>query len=142
MKYYRDVICGDRNKISDNTAYYKGDRFGLSNKLGKGVYSMLDDFLNANYNAAQDWGFYPWMKELQTHTHKLNPYVLDRSKDMKEVLSHKTITVPGFRANPIKDDTLSGELNEKSRNLQNYSDQAFFKVLRDVMKAKYEQVKK
>lgn len=140
MKYYREVICGDRNKISDSTAYYKGDRFGLSNKLGNGVYSILDDFLNASYNAAQDWGFYPWLKELQMHTHKLNPYVLDKAHDMREVLAHKKIKVTGI--NPIKDDTLSKELNESSKGLNNYSDQTFFKVLRDVMKAKYEQVKK
>ena len=140
MKYYREVICGDRNKISDSTAYYKGDRFGLSAKLGNGVYSLLDDFLNASYTAAQDWGFYPWLKELQTHTHKLGPYVLDKTHDMREVLSHKVIRVTGI--NPIKDDTLSKELNESSKGLSNYSDQTFFKVLRNVMKAKYEQVKK
>lgn len=138
MKYYREVICGDRNKISDTVAYY--ERFGLSTKLGKGVYGMLDDFLNASYAPAQDWGFYPWMKELQTHTHKLNPYVLDKTHDMREVLAHKIIKVTGI--NPIKDDTLSRELNESSRRLTDYSDQTFFKVLRNVMKAKYEQVKK
>lgn len=139
MKYYREVICGDRNKISDSTAYYKGDRFGLSAKLGKGVYGLLDDFLNASYTPIQDWGFYPWMKELRMHTHKLNPYVLDKTRDMREVLAHKVIKVTGI--NPIKDDTLSKELNENSKGLDNYSDQTFFKVLRNVMKAKYEQVK-
>lgn len=140
MKYYREVICGDRKKISDSTAYYKDDRFGLSKKLNKGVYGMLDDFLNAGYAANNDWGFYPWIKELQTHTHKLSPYVLDKNHDMREVLAHKLIKVTGI--NPIKDDTLSKELNESSKRLDNYSDQTFFKVLRDVMKAKYEQVKK
>lgn len=44
MKYYRDVICGDRKKISGTTAYYSNGRFGLSSKLGKGVYKQLDDF--------------------------------------------------------------------------------------------------
>lgn len=140
MKYYRDVICGDRKKVSDTTAYYQGERFGLSTKLGKGVYSMLDEFLNASYTTAQDWGFYPWMKELQKHNHKLCPFVLDKTHDMREVLAHKVIKVTGI--NPIKDDTLSKELNESSKGLRNYSDQTFFKVLRDVMKTKYEQVKK
>lgn len=140
MKYYREVICGDRNKISDSTAYYKSDRFGLSKKLGTGVYSMLDDFLNASYANAQDWGFYPWMKELQNHAHKLNLYVLDKAHDMREVLAHKVIKVNGI--NPIKDDTLSKELNTSSKGLTNYSDQIFFKVLRNVMKAKYKEVKK
>ena len=141
MKYYRDVICGDRNPIKGDTAYYKGDRFGLSNKIGHGVYSLLDDFLNADFSTARDWGFYSWLKELQTHTHILYPYVMDKTKEMKDVLSYKTITAPGLRANPIKDDTLSGELNEKSRGLNAYTDQAFFKILRDVTKAKYNNVK-
>lgn len=141
MKYYREAICGDRSQIPTNTAFYS--RFALSNKLGEGVYSLIDDFLNADYQAANDWGFYSWLKELQTHTHKLSPYVLDKSKEMKNVLAHKTIKAPhAWQKNPIGDETLAEELNQKSKNLQNYSDQTFFKVLRDVMKAKYEQVKK
>ncbi len=141
MKYYREAICGDRSQIPTNTAFYS--RFTLSNKLGKGVYSMIDDFLNANYETAKDWGFYSWLKELRTHTHKLFPYELDKSKDMKSVLAHKTIEAPhAWQTNPIRDTTLASELNQNSQNLQNYSEQTFFKVLRDVMKAKYEQVKK
>ncbi len=141
MKYYRDVICGDRKKISGTTAYYSNGRFGLSSKLGKGVYKQLDDFLNADYEPRGDWAFYPWLKELQTHTHKLYPYVVDKAKKMKEVLSYKTIELPGAQANPIKDSVISGELNDKSKGLGNYSDQTFFKILRDVMKEKYNQVK-
>lgn len=141
MKYYRDVICGDREKISGRTAYYSNERFGLSSKLGKGVYQLLDDFLNANYNGAKDWAFYPWLKELQEHCHKLYPYVVDKTKKMKEVLSHKTIELPFGQSNPIKDSVISGELDKKSKGLGNYSDQTFFKILRDVMNAKYNQVK-
>lgn len=140
MKYYREVICGDRSQISSNTAYYS--RFSLSEKLEKGFYCMLDDFLNANYAPANDWGFYSWFKELQTHTHKLYPYVLDKNQEMKNVLSHKTIEAPhSWQNNPIKDATLASELNSSSQNLPNYSEQMFLKVLRDVMKAKYLQVK-
>ena len=141
MKYYRDVICGDREKISGRTAYYSNGRFGLSGKLGKGVYQQLDEFLNAGYKPSDDWAFYPWLKELQTHTHKLYPYVVDKAKKMKEVLSYKTIELPGVQANPIKDSVISGELNDKSKGLGNYSDQTFFKILRDVINAKYNQVK-
>ena len=141
MKYYRDIICGDREKISGRTAYYSNERFGLSSKLGKGVYQQLDEFLNAGYKTSNDWAFYPWLKELQTHTHKLYPYVVDKAKNMKEVLSHKTIELPFGHANPIKDDVIAGELDKKSEGLGNYSDKAFFKILRDVMKAKYNQVK-
>lgn len=141
MKYYRDVICGDREKISSRTAYYSNERFGLSSKLGKGVYKQLDEFLNAGYETDNDWAFYPWLKELQTHTHKLYPYVVDKAKKMKEVLSYKTIELPGVQSNPIKDSVISGELNDKSKGLGNYSDQTFFNILRDVMKEKYNQVK-
>lgn len=141
MKYYREVICGDRKQIPANTAFY--NRFALSTKLKKGIYSLIDDFLNANYAPAQDWGFYPWLKELQTHTHKLCPYVSDKHEEMKKVLAHKTIEAPHtWQSNPIRDTTLASELNQKTQNLQNYSDQTFFKVLRNVMKAKYEQFKK
>jgi hypothetical protein len=141
MKYYRDVICGDRNKVDSDTAYYKSDRFNLSSKLHRGVYSQLDDFLNASYSEAQDWGFFPWLRELNTHAHKLYPYVMDKTKEMKDVLSYKTIKAPGLRANPIKDDTLSSELNDKSKGLKDNSDKEFFKILREVAKAKYQQVK-
>jgi len=141
MKYYRDVVCGDRNKIQDSTAFYKSDRFSLSSKLGRNIYQMIDEFLNAGSSSNQDWGFYPWLKELQTHAHKLNPYRIEKEKQMKEVLAHKVITAPGLRPNPIKDDTLSSEINKKSSGLKNYSDQMFFKVLRDVVKEKYNEVK-
>ena len=141
MKYYRDVICGDRDKISDRTAFYSNNRFGLSSKLGKGVYQLLDDFLNVGYNDAGDWAFYPWLKELQEHSHKLYPYVVDKTKKMKEVLSHKTIELPWGKSNPIKDSVISEELNKKSTGLGNYSAQTFFEILRDVMNAKYNQVK-
>lgn len=141
MKYYRDVICGDRKKISDDTAYYKGARFGLSSKLGKGVYDILDKFLDAGGVTKDAWGFYPWLKELNAHTHKFCPYRMPSENEMKEVLAHKTIEAPGWAPNPIKDSKLAEEINDKSKNLNNYSDQTFFKVLRDVTKAKYNQVK-
>ncbi len=139
MKYYREVICGDRNKIGDNVAFYSN--FSLSSKRNTGVYDLLNHFLNASCDSAQDWGFYPWMKELQTHAHKLNLFDLNPKNEMKNVLAHKTIKVPNPRPNPMKDDTLADELNHRSKNLANYSDQTFFKVLRDVMKTKYNQVK-
>lgn len=136
MKYYREAVCGDRKKIATNTSFYS--RFSLSNKLGRGVYLDLDNFLNANN--ANDWGFYSWLNELGTHSHKLYPYNLDKHEEMKKVLAHKTIEVR-WQQNPIKDETISSELNKKSDNLQVYSEQSFLKVLRDVAKAKYEHVK-
>jgi hypothetical protein len=66
---------------------------------------------------------------------------MDKTAEMKNILSYKTIKAPGLRANPIKDDTLSSELNDKSKGLKDNSDKEFFKILREVAKAKYQQVK-
>lgn len=139
MKYYRDVVCGDRNKVSSNTAYYKQGRFDLAGKLRHGVYQELDTYL-----LDEDWGFYRWLNELASgaHSHKLAPYQLDKTKEMKEVLSHKTITSASkLGQNPIKDDVLSEEINKKSQNLSVYNATSFLKVLHDVAIEKYEKVK-
>lgn len=135
MKYYRDVVCGERNKIG-STGYNASNRFNLENHLGKGIYYALDEFLKNNGK----WGFYQWLDELKSHTHKLYPYVTDSSEPMKKVLAHKLIEVK-FGSNPIKDDVLSGELNSASKDLSVYNAQAFLKVLRDVMAKKYNNVR-
>lgn len=135
MKYYKDVVCGDRNKIG-TVGYNSTTMFNLDPKLRKGFYHELDEFLS---NKAK-WGFYQWLEELKAHTHKLNPYIMDKSEPMKKVLAHKEISVK-IGNNPIKDDVLSGEINDASRKLSAYNEQTFLKVLRDVMNKKYEKVK-
>ncbi len=135
MKYYRDVVCGDRNKLG-TTGYNATDRFNLAPQLGKGFYHVLDEFLQNQGN----WGFYNWLDELKNHNHKLYPYVMDKKEDMKKVLAHKEISVR-FRSNPIKDDVLTGELNSASRRINAYNEQTFLKMLKDVFSKKYQSVK-
>lgn len=138
MKFYRDVVCGDRAAESSGTAYYSPQRFDLGSKKGKGVYAELDQFLDAS--GTNKWGFYHWLEELNSHTHKLNLYRMDKQYEMKMVLAHKTIESGFLSANPIKDSEFKSELNRASHNTP-YNDQMFFKVLHDVAKAKYEAVK-
>ena len=138
MKFYRDVVCGDRAAESSGTAYFSSTRFDLGSKKGRGVYALLDQFLDAN--GTNEWGFYHWLEELNSHTHKLNLYRMGKQYEMKMVLSHKTIESGFLSANPIKDSELKTELNKASTQPP-YSDQAFFKVLHDVAKNKYMSVK-
>lgn len=138
MKYYRDVVCGDRNRVADSTAYYNAGRFNLTNKLGIGVYRELDNFLCAKNN--NDWGFYLWLDELSEHSHKLLLYKMKSSHDLKTILPYKEIKV-SYGANPIKDDTLSKEINKASLDLPAYGDKEFLKVLRTVSKEKYRNVR-
>ncbi len=135
MKFYRDVVCGDRNQVSSSVAFYSDNRFKMSSTLTKGVYGLLDEFLLSKAK----WGFYAWLDELKNHAHKLYPYQMDKSKNMKDILQHKTIKVTG--TNPMRDDVLAGDINKASANLAIYNEMTFMKVLRDVMKKKYENVK-
>ncbi len=135
MKYYRDVVCGDRSKL-DTTGYNATDRFNLTPKLGRGFYHILDEFLR---NTGK-WGFYDWLDELKNHQHKLYLYVMDKNEPMKKVLAHKEIAVR-VGSNPIKDDTLTGELNNASRRIAAYNEQTFLKMLKDVFSKKYQSVK-
>lgn len=135
MKYYRDVVCGDRNKIG-TVGYNSATRFNLDPQLNRGLYHELNEFLSNNAG----WGFYQWLDELKRHTHKLYPYIMDKAEPMKKVLAHKEISVK-IGNNPIKDDVLSGEINNASSSLPTYNEQAFLKVLRDVMSNKYKKVK-
>ena len=144
MKYYRDAVCGDRSLVPSSTAYFSASRFNLANKLGKGFYDLLDQFLlSASIANEKDrWGFYPWLNELQTHAHKLSPYIVDKGQEMKLVLAHKTISAShAWESNPIKDETIAKELSKRSQNLPAYSDQSFMKVLRDTTKEIYKNVK-
>mgnify|MGYP001753846270 CR=1 FL=1 len=135
MKYYRDVVCGDRNRIG-TTGYNASNRFNLTPKLGRGFYHLLDEFLLNNGK----WGFYNWLDELKSHTHKLYPYVMDKSEPMKKVFSHKEISVK-VGNNPVRDDVLTGELNKASRDFSIYNEQTFLKLLKDVFSNKYKSVR-
>ncbi len=138
MKYYRDVICGDRSRIANSTAFFSDNRFALSRKLGRGFYHALDEFLT---NPAK-WGFFDWLDELKEHTHKLYPYAIHSDTEMKKVFTHKTITAAhSYQQNPIKDDTLSREINAATNNLHTFTEKELMKALYDVMNKKYQSVK-
>lgn len=139
MKYYRDVTCGDRNKVSDDTGYAQRGRFELSSRLGRGVFQEVDNFLQN-----KDWGYYHWLEELSSsgHEHKLSPYIMDKTKKLQEVLSHNNddTKVKKYKKY-LDDDDLSGEMNKKSKKAPDYSDCEFFKELRDVAAEAYNKVR-
>ncbi len=141
MKYYRDVVCGDRKEVSHTTAYY--NRFNFGSNLKKGVYAMIDDFLlTSTIGTPEDkWGFYRWLDELQAHYHKLTPYNMDKSKELKEILAHKIIKGGFFGGNPMSDDKISEEINNQTTNKPAYTEQLFFKVLKDISNNKYNSIK-
>lgn len=141
MKYYRDVVCGDRDKVSSDTAFY--GRFNLSDKLGKGFYAQLDDFLEAHSLLPEKdrWGFYPWLEELHKHKHNLFLYCMSKDKEMPDVLTYKTIPNSVIKGRPISDSTLKGELNDYSKKLTEFTELSFMKILRDMAKTKYNHVK-
>lgn len=135
MKFYRDVVCGDRSQEPSSTAYYSAARFDFSSRLGKGVYSVLDEFLAPNQT--NDWGFYHWLEEMNKHTHKLQPYLMNSSVELKKFMAHKEVSTPFLGQNPLADKKISSELNSKSHGLKAYTDQVFFKILRDISNQKY-----
>lgn len=138
MKFYRDVVCGDRHAENSNTAYFGSSRFDMGKRLGRGLYENLDNFLDSA--GTNNWGFYSWLAELRQHAHKLFLYCMDKDTEMKNVLPYKTIPEHLFNK-PIADDTISSELNNMSKKLTVFSEQAFLKILRDVVKQKYNEVK-
>ena len=133
MKYYRDVLCGDRNQIGSNVAFY-ATTFNLPARLGRGVWQDINDFLdNIHQNK---WGFYSWLNELNDHTHKVHLYCLEKENLLTEFMAHKTVSTRFWQKNPLEDDTISKEINNESQAVQqNASDTIFLKVLRDVARA-------
>ncbi len=138
VKFYRDVVCGDRKKESRKTAYYSSQGFSLESKLGRGVFSVFDDFIDTSFdNGASDhWGFYPWLNEIIQHAHKLDLFKFNSSYELKEILSYQANQHVSFldriKSSPAADSNVSGEMNARSKNLSSYSEKDFFKVLHDV----------
>ena len=138
IKFYRDVVCGDRKKESKKTAYYSEQAFALGSKLGKGVFESFDQFIDISYNngASDHWGFFPWLSEIIQHAHKLDLFKFDSDFELRDILSYQAGQhvnfLERFRSSPASDSNFSGAMNAKSRNLQSYSEKDFFKVLHDV----------
>lgn len=143
VKYYRDVICGDRNKIKSSAAFYSQNAFALSGKLGKGVFKFFDEFIDADYRDGQKghWGFYPWLDEMINHDHKLHLYKVDKTLKVNDILAHKIIKGGMFSSPLTSDDNITSCMNKKSHQLPNYDDKAFFKTLREVAREIYNEVK-
>lgn len=146
MRYYREVVCGDRNRVSTDASFYSNRGFDLGGKLKQGVYANVDKFLGMPADGgeyANDWGFYPWLEELSRNQHSLKPYrVRTNGKELKDVLSHIAEYHAGFgRRNPLRDNNMSDEMNNSSRSTTPKDDTNFFKVLRVVCKRTYNQVK-
>lgn len=154
MRYYREVVCGDRNKVSLTASFYSDECFNLDGKLGKGVYADVDNFLGmafddkdkkyADKKYTNDWGFYPWLEELSGNQHSLKPYrVRTNGKEMRDVLSHKVYYSHGVAKNPVRDENMSDKMNTSSKKkyVDEYNDTNFFRVLRKVCKEAYNTIK-
>ena len=137
MKYYRDVICGDRDRIGSNVAYY--NTFGLSGKIGKSVWQWIDDFLDCKEH--NGWGYYSWLKELNDHSHKVHLYRMAKSNDLTSILADRQIAGRFFKKSPLADSEISSELNKKSQGVTASSNTLFLKILREVSKQIYQSVK-
>lgn len=143
VKYYRDVICGDRNKVKTSTAFYSPNAFALNGKLGRRVFKLFDEFIDVDYNNGQKghWGFYPWLDEMINHDHKLHLYNIDKSLKINDILAHKAVKGGMFSSPATSDDNITSCMNEKSHQLPAYDDKAFFKTLREVAREIYNKVK-
>lgn len=143
VKYYRDVICGDRNRIKTSTAFYSQNAFALNGKLGRGVFKLFDEFIDADYNNGQKghWGFYPWLDEMLSHDHKLHLYNVDKTLKINDILAYKVIKGGTFSSPATSDDNITSCMNKKSHQLPAYDDKAFFKTLREVAQEIYNKVK-
>lgn len=143
VKYYRDVICGDRNKIKTSAAFYCQNAFALNGKLDRGVFKLFDEFIDAGYKDGNKghWGFYPWLDEMLNHDHKLYLYNVDKASKLNDILTYKVIKGGLLSSPATSDDNITSNMNEKSRKLSSYDDKTFFKVLRDVAREIYNKVK-
>ncbi len=135
MRYYLEAVCGTRKQVKDSTAFY--NTFNLGNNLSSGVYDKVNQFVTNNA-----WGFYKWLSELSSHEHAMKPYVIESDgKDLRNVLSHKTISGGMLSGNPISDDNISGKINSLTKKTTDTSAKNFFKALHDVSEEIYGKTK-
>lgn len=145
MRFYRDVVCGDRAQVSSNTAYYTD--FNLSANIRKSPYKEISEFLGSKEKdpsqyVADDWGFFAWIRELVQHNHKLSMFDLSINKDMRHIYTHhgeEGFHVTGF--NPVKDDKLNDKMNNLSNNLPNHNPIEFFKIIRTMSHDMFDKMK-
>ena len=143
MKFYRDVVLGDRSQVSASTSYYSDSCYNIGVNKNQTPYKEISDFLDAsNANNMSAWGFYPWLSELGSHAHKLSLFNMTPNKDMRFTFTYKGdegIRVTGF--NPAKDDKLNSKMNDLSKRLSTYDAKSFFKNLRTMSHTLFQSVK-
>ena len=130
MKYYRDVICGNRKKINSAVAFY--NTFNMANQIGRGVWAEIDNFLLSS--GENQWGFYAWLNELKDHVHSADLYRMDKSKELPHIFAPYEYKVKFYEKNPLSDSEISSMLNQQSKNVTTPTNSLFLKVLRDVSK--------
>lgn len=136
MRYYLEAVCGTRKQVKDSTAFF--NTFNLRSNLSSGVYDQVKQFVTNN-----TWGFYEWLRELSSHEHKMKPYEIEsKGNDLRNVLSHKTISGGFLNGNPISDDNISGKINNLTKKTTDTSAKNFFKALHDVSEEIYGKIKK
>lgn len=135
MRYYLEAVCGTRKLIKNSTAFF--NTFNLGSNLSSGVYDQVKQFVTNN-----TWGFYEWLDELASHEHAMKPYVIKSDgNDLRNVLSHKTISGGILSSNPISDDNISGKINSLTKKTTDTSAKNFFKALHDVSEVIYGKTK-
>ena len=135
MRYYLEAVCGTRKQVKNSTAFF--NTFNLGSNLSSGVYDQVKQFVTNN-----TWGFYEWLRELSSHEHAMKPYVIESDgNDLRNVLSHKTISGGLLSSNPISDDNISGKINSHTKKTTDTSAKNFFKSLHDVSEGIYGKTK-
>lgn len=136
-KYYKDVICGERAKISNRVAFYS--KFNLANKIHKGVHQHIDQFINSDGIDKEEnpttgrWGLYPWLCELRKQSHKMHLYNLEKEKDLNTIIVGKPASRRNiFTSAPLTDDNFAALMDKECQKSNSVDDQEFFKVLRTV----------
>lgn len=148
MKYYNDRIHGARNQVGDSKAYFGQKGYDLNTKKYQGIYACVNDFLPLHTDGSyqNNWGFCPWVTELESHkgARSLKFFRMDTKLDCRSMFvfkGEKPIEMGFGKFNPFKDDYIDTKLNEGLKHMGNdTSECAFFKNLRDVMKASFSSI--
>lgn len=138
VRYYREVVRGERVKLNPTTTFYSSKGFDLAANLNKGIYALIDVFLGIPAN--NDWGFYPWLKELADQPHALKLYNIG-TDSLNDILCHKVIK-GGLISSPVtKDDNLNSKMNSITKNITSKDVTTFFKSLRTLGQEIYNIIK-
>lgn len=134
MRYYREVVCGTRNKVRVSASYY--NMFDLDNRLKNSLYGQINKFVtDPNY------GLYAWLGELASHDHAFKPFDLKAvGKDIGNVLSHKRAKKGFITSNPAADNTISSILDDLAKRGTGTTDADFLKILRKAAEKTYSQI--